>query len=113
MNNLIAQKTTIDLRGAAQRADLPGSGVQDSFGNFMSGLMSATMVLAAIITFFFLIWGAIEWITSEGDKGKLEKARNRITQALVGLIVLSATTALFILLQQFLDICVLDFGGTC
>jgi hypothetical protein len=112
MSNLIAQ-TTIDIQQAASRVDLPGSGRGSDFGGFMSGLMGGIMVIAALAAFLYLIWGAIEWITSAGDKSKLESARNKISQALVGLIVLSATTALFILLQRFLGICVLNFGGTC
>ncbi|HEX9817331.1 MAG TPA: hypothetical protein VGA89_00325 [Patescibacteria group bacterium] len=112
MSKLLAQNT-IDLTSAARKVDLPGSGKSNGFGNFMSGLMSGVMVLAALVTFLYLIWGALEWITSAGDKGKLESARNKISQALVGLIVLATTTALFILLQRFLGICVLNFGGTC
>ena len=112
MNNLVAQ-STINLEKAASKANLPGASKSNGFGNFMSGLMSGIMVIAALMAFLYLIWGAVEWITSAGDKSKLESARNRITQAVVGLIVLAATTALFILLQKFLGICILDFGGTC
>mgnify|MGYP003331944009 CR=1 FL=1 len=112
--NLLA--TTIDFGRSAGSADLPGAGArnaQTGFGNFLSGLMSAVMVIAALLAFLFLLWGAIEWITSGGDKSKLESARNKISQALVGLIVLAATTALFMLIQQFLGICVLSFSGSC
>lgn len=113
--NTLAQKTTIDFASNAKSAKLVGAGkaAERGFGDLLSSLLSGAMVLAALVAFMFLLWGAFEWITSEGDKSKLESARNRITQALVGLIVLAATTALFILLQQFLGICVLNFGGTC
>ncbi|OGJ37486.1 MAG: hypothetical protein A2383_00480 [Candidatus Pacebacteria bacterium RIFOXYB1_FULL_39_46] len=113
MNNLIAQQTTINLSGAADQANLPGSSVKGGFGGFMSTLMSAIMVVAVLVAFIYLLLGALGWITSEGDKSKLESSRNKITQALIGLIVLASTTALFILLQKFLNICILDFGGTC
>ena len=112
----IAQSTnTINFAKEARGADLVGAGqsAERGFGDLLSTLMSGAMVLAALAAFLFLLWGAFEWITSGGDKSKLESARNRIAQALVGLIILAATTALFVLLQQFLDICVLNFGGTC
>jgi hypothetical protein len=112
MSTLLAQNT-VNFRDAALSVDLPGSEKGGDFGSFMGGLMSGIMVVAALLAFLFFIWGAIEWITSGGDKSKLESARNKISQALVGLIVLAATTAIFILLQRFLDICVLNFGGTC
>ena len=34
-----------------------------------------------------MIWGGIDWITSEGDKKKLDSARGKITLAILGLIV--------------------------
>lgn len=102
---------TLDFQREAQATNLPGS--KGDFGTFLSGLMSAVMVIGAILVFAFLIWGGIEWITSAGDKSKLESARNKIQNSLLGLIVLAATTALFMLIQQFLDICVLRIGGSC
>ena len=44
--------------------------------------------MGAIFVLIYFIWGAIEWISSGGDKGKVENARNRITQSVIGLIVL-------------------------
>lgn len=34
------------------------------------------------------LWGAIEWITAGGDSGKVGKARDKITQAIIGLVIL-------------------------
>ena len=45
------------------------------------------LVLAVLLCLFFLIIGGIRWITSGGDKAKLESARGTITAALIGLIV--------------------------
>ncbi|NCN45609.1 MAG: hypothetical protein COU63_03680 [Candidatus Pacebacteria bacterium CG10_big_fil_rev_8_21_14_0_10_36_11] len=107
---------TLDLAKSASQGNLPGAGSSDpqkGFGDFLSGLMGGIMVLAAIMVLLFLIWGAIDWITSAGDKGKLEAARNKITNSLIGLVVLAATTAIFMLIQSLLGICVLSFGNGC
>ncbi len=48
-----------------------------------------------------LIIGAYEWIASGGDKENVAKARNRIINALIGLIVLAVAFALVRLLGQF------------
>lgn len=47
------------------------------------------LFLMVIVTaaLFFLLWGGLAWITSEGDKQKLAAARSRITYAIVGLVV--------------------------
>lgn len=57
-----------------------------------------------ILSLFFLITGAITWITSGGDKNSLENARNRIIHALLGLIILAAVWAIFTLVGQFIGL---------
>ena len=106
-----AGTTELNLSGKAKSAGLPGSG--STFGEFIGGILGGIMVIAAVLVLLYLLWGAFEWITSGGDKGKVEKARDKITQAVVGLIVLSATTAIFMLLQSFLGICILNIGNGC
>ena len=105
----ITKKAVEEKLPGYQNAASPTAG----FGKLLGGLMSMVMVVGAILVFFYLIWGAIDWITSGGDKGKIESARHKITQAVIGLIVLASTTAIFIIVQSFLDICVLSFGGKC
>lgn len=80
----------------------PGTGFATSFGGMMNGLISFVMVIAAVLVFFYLIWGGIEWITSGGDKGKTESARNKITSAVIGLIVIAASYAVLTLALNFL-----------
>ncbi len=105
---------TLDIAGEANTQGLQGAQYHNSsdggFGVFFGGMMRAAMTVAAILVFAFLIWGAIEWITSAGDKGKMESARNKISNAIVGLVILAAVTAIFLVLQQFLGIEVLTFN---
>lgn len=102
-----------DLKQMAADNDIPGADVADAeegFAALISKYLGVIMTLAALILLVYLIWGAIEWITSEGDKGKLEKARNKITQAVIGMIVLAASLAIFSLVQNLLGIEVLTFN---
>lgn len=46
------------------------------------------ITIALIAVLFMLIYGAFEWIISGGDKEKVASARNRITHALIGLLIL-------------------------
>lgn len=63
-------------------------------------IINLVFIVAAAMTFFYLIFGAISWITSGGDKGKVEAARNKITAAVIGLLILAATWAAFSLIVQ-------------
>lgn len=103
----------LDIAGEAQKQGIQGAeyhgNTDGGFGIFFGNILTVAMTLAAILVLAFLIWGGIEWITSAGDKSKAESARNRITSAIVGLVILAAATAIFLVVEQFLGIDVLTF----
>ncbi len=47
----------------------------------------AVFVIAVILALIYLLWGAINWIMSGGDKEKVGAARSKIIAAIVGLIL--------------------------
>lgn len=57
----------------------------------------------AVIVYFLL--GAFTWITSGGDQSKVEDARNKITNAVIGLVLLVSSFVLLSFLSKIL------FGG--
>lgn len=70
--------------GSGSAAAASGTTFTAYFVFFWNALIS----IGAIMVLIYFIWGALEWISSGGDKGKVENARNRITQAVIGLVVL-------------------------
>ena len=102
-----AAKTKLDIT-----ASMGGREVQSDFSSLLSNVINIIFTVAALITFFYLVWGAINWITSGGDKGKVEDARNKITAAVIGLLILAASWAVF---QLILNVAfggnTLDFGS--
>ena len=66
-----------------------------SFGKIVQVVITVLLIIATVIALFFLIWGGIRWITSGGDKQKVESARNTIISAVIGLVI--AFLAYFIL----------------
>jgi TRAP-type C4-dicarboxylate transport system permease small subunit len=78
-----------------------------TFGQIVGGLVNMILLIAAIIFFFILVWGGIRWITSGGDKANTEAARNQITAALVGLVIVFAAWAILQLLEAFFGITLL------
>lgn len=71
-----------------------GTGWATNIGFLISAVLNIVMVIALLLVFLYLILGGIQWITSGGDKGKTEEARNKITAAVVGIIILAAAYAL-------------------
>lgn len=92
---------TIELR--------PKTGEFKDLGNLelpqiISTLIKLTLVVAAVVFFFILVIGGIQWIASGGDKAQTEAARNRITAALVGLVIVFAAWAIIALINTFFNI---------
>lgn len=67
--------------------------------NFGLSLLFAVGILASLL---FLILGGISWITSGGDKEKLEKSRKTIIFAMIGLIILLLSVIIMNLIGTFL-----------
>jgi len=105
-----------DIGEAAQNilpyaGDVVEGGGGQVVANIISSLLSVALVVGAIALLLFLVWGAIEWITAGGDSGKIEKARTRITQSIVGILVLSSVIAIFMVVQNILGVSLINFGG--
>ncbi len=74
----------------------------DNFGGLVSGLINAAFVIAVIVALGYLIYGGIRWIMSQGDKTKVENARNHVIAAVIGLvIVFMAYLIISVVLQIF------------
>jgi len=69
------------------------------------------IIIAALMTFIFLVWGGIQWIASGGDKTKYEEARNRITAALIGLAIVALAWLLIKLISYFFGLPDIFGGG--
>ncbi len=72
--------------------------------DIVSGLIRATLVIAALVFFFILVIGGIKWIASGGDKGQTEGARNQITAAMVGLVIVFSAWAILALIKTFFGV---------
>lgn len=77
-------------------------------GAFIARLWWTIVVLGALALLFYLIWGSLDWIMSEGNEEKLKNARNKITHALVGMGILAASFAIVSLLYNIFKVDILN-----
>jgi amino acid transporter len=59
--------------------------LNDLLGNVIALIFTAS----AIGVLIFVLWGAFDWITSGGNKDKLQSAQKKISSALIGMVVLA------------------------
>lgn len=66
------------------------------------------IIVAFIISFIFLLIGGVRWIASGGDAKAVEGARNMVTAALVGLVIVLAAFALIRLIEFFFRVSIIS-----
>lgn len=81
-------------------------------GMLLPKLVGLLFVFGAVAFLFMFVWGAITWILSGGDKAHVENAKGRITNVLIGFILMIATFAIIKLIETFfgIDILLIDIG---
>jgi hypothetical protein len=100
-------QTTIDIRSQASSI----SPITE-FAPTLEGFIRALLFVASLLAFGYMLWGGLDWVTSQGDSGKIETARKKITQSVVGLVILFSMGAIFMLVQYVLGISILKSGST-
>ncbi len=86
------------IRNPVLPSSLGGEGASSaqagrSLGTIISNMAGALFIFGLLATFLLLLTGGISWLTSGGDKSKLEQAREKIINAIIGLIILAASWA--------------------
>jgi len=84
------------------------AGVND-ISVLFSAVFNAAVVFAVVFVFGMLILGGYGWITAGGDKAKVEEARTRITNALIGLAIVASAWALINIIGNFFGVSVNSF----
>lgn len=84
-------KIALTLPGTGNTVPQPSELTAKGFVNLasiLSPLLNIVFYLAAFFAFYWLVWGAFQYILAQGKKEELAKAKARITWALIGLIVI-------------------------
>lgn len=73
-------------------------------GPLINAVITILLLVGVIVALAFLIYGGIKWITSGGDKAKVEAARGTIVAAMVGLVLVFLSYFIINLIFQFFGI---------
>lgn len=79
-----------------------------TFVNLVGAGLNFLLIAAALIAFFFLLIGGVQWIMAGGDKEGTEKARKKITNALIGLAIVFSAYALAFLVNALFGVNILQ-----
>jgi hypothetical protein len=75
-----------------------------ALGRIIGAVVGGILLAATLLALFYLLTGGVSWITSGGDKNTLESSRNKITHAIIGLVIVASIWAVMTLIGPWLGI---------
>lgn len=109
--NIIKSVFASDTASSNVNVQLPF--VIPSLADVLGYALKFFFILAGLAALLYLVLGAFAWITSGGDKDAVKKAQDKIQAAVVGLIVLVATLAIIVTIEQVIFNKTVCLGITC
>ena|SRR5258708_6297651 len=80
----------------------PPVGFIGNINDLINLSLRVVFIAAAVLVFAFLVMGALQWITSGGEKSKTEAARNKMIAAVIGLVIVVSSFAIMTLIVRLL-----------
>jgi hypothetical protein len=56
-------------------------------GRLIGNGINLILIFIGMIALVYMLWGAVSWVTSSGEKERLQKAQGRIRSAVVGIFI--------------------------
>jgi hypothetical protein len=103
--------STVYAQGSGNINITPKGGIDtiQNVGDLISAGIGTAFLISFLLVFVMLVMGGVQWITSGGDKENTQKAKDRLTSALVGLAIIGGAWALMKVVEFFFGISIL--GG--
>ena len=78
--------------------------------SLVPGLITLIIVIGFVVFIFMFLISAVNWISSGGDKTSTAAARERLTQAIIGLVILLSAYAIFNLVETIFGVNLLSIN---
>jgi lysylphosphatidylglycerol synthetase-like protein (DUF2156 family) len=79
--------------------NLPTNIVSLNINTTIQDVINFAIGTGIVVFLLMFAWASLQWLTSQGDKMTLQKARDRMIAAAIGLILLLCTFAIFTIIQ--------------
>lgn len=98
---LIAQVSVPGGRQISAPTGVPTAG-DGALAGMISWVIIALSSIGVIAALIFLIWGGVKWITSGGDREKLDSARRTVIFSVIGLIIIILSVVIIAVIDDLL-----------
>jgi hypothetical protein len=102
----------LSLQGTPiQARDVPTGGLS-SLANIIQTVLALAFFFAILLFLIIMVWSGFQWMFSAGDKQKLQQSKQRITYAIVGLVLVFVSILIINVLGAFFGVSLLNIPGT-
>ncbi len=70
-------------------------------GDFISSMIGTSIIIAALASLIYFVFGGISWTISGDDKTKVEQAQKTMTNAIIGLAITVSAYAIWSIAKSF------------
>lgn len=84
-----------------------------TMSDLLTFLIRFFFAVAGLVALVYLMLGSISWITSGGNKENVEKAREKIQAAIIGVILIVLVLAIIWTIEQVVFAAKICFGISC
>ena len=88
------------------------TGVVENIVKLLSNIIGFITLLGGLFFIVYLFLAAFDWLSAGGDSGKVEKARNRMTQGVLGLIVMVMAYSIIGIISHIIGLDLINLGDT-
>jgi type IV secretion system pilin len=88
------------------------TGVVENIVKLLSNIIGLITLLGGLFFIVHLFLAAFDWLSAGGDSGKVEKARNRIMQSVLGLTLMVMTYSIIGIISRIVGIDLINLGDT-
>jgi len=71
-------------------------------GDFITAIIRFLLIIGGLFTLWQFLSGGLAYITSNGEKTKIQEAGTRITTAVTGLVIMAASLVIIAIISQLL-----------
>jgi len=84
----------LDPGSEVYKANGCGGSSTTDLSDVIVGIVNGIVAILGIVAAIFVIVGGVNYMTSQGDAGKLQKAKNTILYSLIGLVIAALAFAI-------------------
>lgn len=94
LSNAFGQNSALDTSAGKAGYQTGMAGTPMTVEDIIANIIQVLLSFIGVIFLLLIIYGGYNWMTAAGDSSKVETAKNTITRAVIGLIVVLAAYAI-------------------